>query len=337
MGQTVAEAGALLRCLRMGTGLPAAAVAAWRSLPALSEAYEHVVAPMLDDTLTDPAERARIAVSLRATSVKYGIAVLGYARLAGRAPQLDVAVLAGAVTRLYDDLIDTDCDPAADARLGELLGNRPFVAATEAELLLGRLVYDIERRLRHPPDASVFTALVSLHEYQTLSRRQRDPDVPLDVLEKITRGKGSAANLVLCGLVTPRLDLAERELAVELGETLQCLDDYMDVELDRGNGVTTLPSLGVVTLPDIAGRLRSLRPRLAACYGRRAAGPYCGMLYFLLVKSWVGRRLPLLGRLAAGPARRSSVLAFLARGQDALPAARPARTPAEAAPAREAG
>ncbi len=323
MRQGFTEIGALFRSLRMATGLPTAAVAAYRSLPGLAEAYEQVVAPFLTDTLTDPHERDRAGRSLRAMSVKFGLAMLAYARLTGRRPQLDVAVLAGAVTRLYDDIIDSDVDPSADARLAELLGNRPFTAGTEAELLLGRLVYEIERRLGHTPDESTFMALVSLHEYQVLSRRQREADIPVDVLEKITIGKGRAANLILCGIVNPGLESAERELAMDLGEALQSLDDYMDVEFDRAHGVTTLATRGMITLPEIAERLRAVKPRLVACYGVRSAGPYCGMLFFLLLESWVGRRLPVVGRLARHPARKSAVLAFLSRGADALPPAAP--------------
>ncbi|OEV29722.1 hypothetical protein AN219_14850 [Streptomyces nanshensis] len=327
MAQGFTEIGALLRSLRLATGLPSAAAAAHRSLPELTEAYERVVAPFLTETLTDPGERERAETSLRAMSVKFGLAMLAYARLTGRAPRPDVAVLAGGVTRLYDDIIDGGGDPSADARLADLLGNRPFTAGTEAELLLGRLVYEIERRLGHTPDESLLTALVSLHEHQVLSRRQREADVPVDVLEKITSGKGRAANLILCGIVHPGLDSAERELAMDLGEALQSLDDYMDADLDRAHGVTTLATLGVSTLPQIAQRLRAIRPRLVACYGRRLAGPYCGMLYFLLLKSWVGRRLPVFGRLASRPARNSAVLAFLSRGADALPPSGPGSRP----------
>ncbi|MBC2906143.1 class 1 isoprenoid biosynthesis enzyme [Streptomyces cupreus] len=323
----------------MAVGLPSAARDAYRSLPVLALAYEQVVAPLVAQSLSDPLERARVDGSLRVMSVKFGLAMLSYARLTGHRLQPDVAVLAGAVTRLYDDLIDGDGagagdragagdgngtrDPAADDRLGDLMGNRAFVPGTPAELLLGRLVHGIERTLAHPPHESVFMALVSLHEYQVLSRRQREPDVPLDVLEKITRGKGAAAHLILCGLVKPRLEPAERELVMDLGEILQSLDDYMDVEFDRGNGVTTLVSCGALTLPGIARRLRAARPRLAAVHGGRGARPYCGMLYFLLLQAWVSRRLPVLGRLARRPARRSAVLAFLSRGEDALPPAAP--------------
>lgn len=327
MGQRRAEAGALLRCLRMAAGLPSAAVAAHRALPALTEGYAKAVAPVVAATLTDSGERARVDASLRTMSVKFGLFLLGWARLTGRPVRPDVAVLAGAVTRLYDDLIDGGCDPAADARLADLLGNRVFVPGTAAELLLGRLVYGIEQRLDHWPDPSVFAALDSLHTYQVLSRRQREPGVPLEVVEEITRGKGAAAHLVLCGLVVEHPGPQERELAADLGAALQILDDWMDAAADRCNGVATLATAGAVTLPDVARRLRELRPRLVARYGRRAAGPYCGMLYFLLVMAWTGRRLPVLGRITrrlSRRARRGSPLpALLVRGRDALPPARP--------------
>ncbi len=327
MGQRWAEAGALLRCLPMAAGLPSAARAAHRALPALTESYAGVVEPLVAGTLTDPDERARVDAALRAMSVKFGLALLGWARLTGRPPRPDVAVLAGAVTRLYDDLIDGGHDASADARLADLLGDRVFVPGTAAELLLGRLVYAIERRLGHRPDPSVLAALSRLHAYQVLSRRQREPGVPLGVVEEITRGKGAAAHLVLCGLVVERPAPDERELAADLGAALQMLDDWMDADADRRNGVVTLATAGALTLPDVARRLREAGPRLVARYGRRAAVPYRGMLYFLLLLAWTGRRLPALGRLTRRVSReaggRSPIPALLVRGRDALPPARP--------------
>ncbi|MGW3288001.1 hypothetical protein ACWDR3_25550 [Streptomyces sp. NPDC001002] len=321
MGQGFVEVGALFRSGGMAVGLPSTVVGAYRSLGGLGAAYGQVVAPLVSESLADPDERARAERSLRAMSVKFGLAMLGYARLTGRTLPLDVAVLAGAVTRLYDDLIDGDTDPSADARLADLMGNRPFTAGTDAESLLGRLVRELERRLGYTPGEDVFAAIASLHEFQVLSRRQREVDVPVDVLEKITRGKGSSAHLILCSIVKPGLDPAERELAMDLGEALQSLDDYMDVGPDRAHGVTTLATLGVVTLARIAEQLRGMRPRLVACYGRRSARTYCGMLYFLLLKAWVGRYLPVLGRLTRRAAGRSAVLTVFARSGDALPPA----------------
>ncbi|SEO86962.1 class 1 isoprenoid biosynthesis enzyme [Actinacidiphila rubida] len=323
MGQRIAELGALLRCLGMSRGLPAAAAIAYRSMPELGAAYDRVAAPLVDECLAGSGEHAHVVASLRPAALKFGLAVLGYAALVDRRPPLEAVVLAGAVTRLYDDLIDGGSDPSADDRLADLLGNRRFTPATPVETLLGRLVRGIERRLHHPPDAALLDALVTLHEFQVLSRRQREPDVPTDVLEKIIRGKGAAANLVLCGVVKSPLAPAERELAMDLGEALQSLDDCMDVECDRANGVTTLASRGVVTLDGVARRLLELRADMVRCHGRRASAPYCGMLFFLLLKTWAARRLPALGRLARGPARRSAALAFLSRADDALPPAPP--------------
>jgi hypothetical protein len=129
------------------------------------------------------------------------------------------------------------------------------------------------------------------------------------------------AHLTLCCLVKPDMDAAERELVMALGEMFQSLDDYMDVWQDSRNGVATLASLGVTRLADIGVRMCVLGSRLTADYGRAAARPYRGMLFFLLLRAVVGRRLPLLGRIIGRFARRSAVLAFLTRGEDALPAA----------------
>jgi hypothetical protein len=275
----------------------------------------------VDRMISHPDDRVRVNDALRAMSVKIGYAVLSYARVAGCGRPLEVAALAGAVTRLYDDLIDGDADPFLDDRLSDLFSARPFTAGGELEGLLAQLCYEIAHRLHPLPDEAVFVALNTLHEYQCLSRRQREAGVPLDVLEKITRGKGAMANLTLCGLAKPEMDPGERELVMALGEAFQSLDDYMDVEHDRRNGVTTLASLGAATLADVGSRMRALRPRLVSRYGSAATRQYCGMIYFLLLKSVVGRRLPIIGRLARRAAGRSTLLTVLTRGDGALPPA----------------
>ncbi|HEX4814156.1 MAG TPA: class 1 isoprenoid biosynthesis enzyme [Nonomuraea sp.] len=312
----------LVRSMPLATGLPATAAFAYRTLGELADAYDRIVAPLVAGTVGDPAERRRVDRALRGMSVKIGYAVLGYARMAGRGRPVELAALAGAATRLYDDLMDGAVDERVGDRLGDLFRAQPFAPAGDLERLLAELCYQIARRLHPLPDAAPLAALNELHDYQCLSRRQREPDLPLDLLEKITRGKGAMANLTLCSLVKPRLDDGERELVMALGEALQSLDDYMDVERDRDAGVRTLASLGSMTLADVAGRLRALRPRLVAAYGRAPARRYCGMIYFLLLKSVAGRRLPVVGRLARRLASRSTVLMAFTRGDDALPPAR---------------
>jgi hypothetical protein len=45
------------------------------------------------------------------------------------------------------------------------------------------------------------------------------------------------------------------------------------------------------------------------------------MIFFLLLKSAVGRRVPFIGRITGRLAGRSAALAFLTRGAEAVPAA----------------
>lgn len=334
MRQGLGDLVALLRCGRLAAGLPNAVRFAGRTLRGLTEAYDQIVAPIVDRTITDVGERAVTNRALRAMSAKIGVAVLSYARLAGVPGQFEVAALAGAATRLYDDLIDGSAAETAqtvetartaetaDDRLGDLLNARLFYPGSELEKLLAELIDEIRQRVGPLPADTVDNTLNALHEYQCLSRQQREDAVPRAVLEKISRGKGAMANLTLCSLVKPQMDLAERELVMALGETFQSLDDYMDVEQDRINGVVTLASLGVITLMDIGLNMRALRGRLADQYGRSAARPYCGMIFFLLAKSACGRRLPAIGRMVGRLAGRSAALAFLTRGMDAIPAGR---------------
>jgi hypothetical protein len=321
MGQGLNDLVALLHCGRLAMGLPGAAIFACRRLGALTRAYDDVVAPIAERSISDLDERDRVSYALRPMSAKIGMVVLSYARLAGSEQRPEVAALAGAVTRLYDDLIDGSTTASLDERLSDLFNDRPFAANGGLERLLADLVNEIRRRVRPLPGDTVDVALNALHEYQCLSRRQQEQAVPLAVLEKICRGKGAMANLTLCSLVKPEMDSAERELVMALGETLQSLDDYMDVEQDNSNGVATLASLGAMTLMDIGSRMCVLRRRLIARYGRSAARTYCGMIFFLLLKSVVGRRVPIIGRITGRLAGRSAALAFLTRGAEAVPAA----------------
>lgn len=324
MRQGLDDLVALVRCRRLAAGLFEAIMFACRTFGALTQAYDRVVAPIVERTIVDLEERVRANRALRAMSSKIGLAMLSYARMAGGKQHLEVAALAGAATRLYDDLIDGCTDERAAESIGErlsdLFGARPFTSVSDLERLLAELVAEIRHRVL--PGDTVDIALSTLHEYQCMSRRQREKTVPLAVLEKISQGKGAMANLTLCSLVKPQMDAAERELVMALGGTFQSLDDYMDVGQDGRNGILTLASLGVVTLTDIGLSMCAFRKRLAGQYGRSAARLYCGMIFFLLVKSAVGRRLPAIGRITCRLAKHSAALAFLTRGTDVIPAQR---------------
>lgn len=312
---------ALVRCGRLSAALPAAAVFGWRIPSVLTRTYNDVVAPVVERTVSDLGERTRVNRALRAMSVNIGMVMLYYTRLAGGEQRLEVTALAGAVTRLYDDLVDCRMDASLDDRLGDLLSAGPLTAHTDAERLLAELVSEIRQRVGTAPGDTCEVALTALHEYQCLSRRQREDSVPLTVLDKICRGKGAMAHLTLCSLVNPELDADEKELVMSLGEAFQSLDDYMDVEADTHNGVVTLASLGATTLMDIGLRMRVLSSHLITRYGRTAARPYRGMIFFLLLKAAVGRRLPVLGRIVSRLAGQSATLTFLTRGAEAVAAA----------------
>jgi hypothetical protein len=301
--------------------MPAAVSYGWRMFAPLSRAYDTVVAPLVAREISDATEFVRVNRALRAMSVKIGETMVTYGRLTGHSSDVAVAALAGAVARLYDDLIDgspADDDSLGD-RLGDMFSDRPYTAASGLERLLGHLVGEIRLRLDLRDGDVAVAGLLALHEYQCLSRRQREPSTPSTTLDKICRGKGAMAHLTLCGLVNPRMDGREREVVMALGEALQSLDDYMDVALDRQDGVATLISTGAMTLADIVAKFRALREPLAARYGTPATRGYYGMLYFLLLKSVAGRRLPFLGRIGSRLAGRSEVLAFLTRGAEVIP------------------
>lgn len=319
MRQGLGDLVAVLRCGRLAVGLPGAVRFACRTFGDLTRAYDNVVAPIVYRSIADVDERAKADRALRAMSAKIGLALLSFARLAGVQAPPEVAALAGAVTRLYDDLIDSSVNVAVDDRISDLFNARLFAPAGELECLLAELVEAIRLRVDPVPGDTLDITVNALHEYQCLSRRQLEKAVPLADLEKISRGKGAMANLTLCSLVKPELDAGERELVMALGETFQSLDDYMDVEQDSINGVLTLASLGEMTLTDIAVSMRALRGRLAGQYGRSAVRPYCGMIFFLLLKSAFGRRLPAVGRIVSRLAGRFAALAFLTRGMDAIP------------------
>ncbi len=312
-GRAHHDVAALLGCWRFAPGLPGAVLFGWRMLPVLMDAYDREVAPVVA-VIVNPGAQASVDRALRAMSIKIGLSMLNFARLAGC-----IAVLAGAVTRLYDDIIDGgDGNGEQDDRLADLIRGLPFTPGSDLEGLLQALGERIRSLLVPDEDAAV-EALSALHEYQCLSRGQRDPAVSLPALEKISRGKGALASLTLSVLVKPRLAAAERELIMALGEPFQSLDDYMDVELDLANGVATLVNTGAVSLADITAQLRALRPRLARWYGAGRTRRYYGMVYFVLLRAVVSRRLPFIGRFAARFARWFNTLVFLTRGTESVP------------------
>jgi hypothetical protein len=271
--------------------------------------FDRVVAPIM--ARFSPHGQVDDATYDACTSLGYLLSA--YAATAGVRFRTDLAVLGGAVARVYDDLIDSEntddtVDDTVDARVAALFrGGRP-TPRTDRERLLHALYGELERRLDRTRDDPVFAALLALHDNQIRSRAQRDPAIGPALLADITRSKGGHAMVVLVGLVHPAL--TERQIAVvrELGAVLQLLDDYLDVDADRRSGITTTATRHELTLAGVCRDLRALRPALRACYGRHQ--PLAAVLYLNLwlsfarrhTRGWPARRRPF--RLLVRAARR---------------------------------
>ncbi|MEV0698948.1 class 1 isoprenoid biosynthesis enzyme [Saccharopolyspora sp. NPDC050389] len=269
--------------------------------------YERVVAPIVESTLGRSGPRRYVDGSMCEVCATLCFLVSGYAAIAKVPFRADLAVLGGAVARVYDDLVDEYGDDDLLERLSTLFAGGAFAPANAVERLLFALYLELARRLGRSHDDPINFALAALHEVQVRSQRQRDPTIPSPVLAEITRAKGGHALVVLFALQRPAMGIRELELVRELGEALQLLDDYMDVAADRKIGITTSATRGELSLAHICRQLRRLRPALCDFYGR--SQPLCGVIYVDLWGSFLRRRWP--SRLAAGtPAR---VLVSLAR------------------------
>jgi hypothetical protein len=228
----------------------------------------------LDDSLCD-------------VCAKLSFLLAAYAKTAGVPFRADLAALGGAVARVYDDLVDRDHDADTDRRLTKLFAGTPVAPRTPRERLLHRLYQELEARLGRDRDDPIYAALTALHDEQVRSRHQRDPAIQPVLLADITLAKGGHAMVVLLGLVKPAMTPPERAVGRALGEALQLLDDYLDVSLDRRDGITTAATRDELSLGHICRRLRALRPALVSCYGR--AQPLTGVLYVHLWWSFLRR------------------------------------------------
>lgn len=275
--------------------------------------YDEIAAPIVESIVDDPVRRAHIAAALRSAGVKLCFLIAGYAAMAGIRLRVDLGVLAGAITRAYDDLLDDFGGHELDHRLAELFRGGNFHPAGDMERLFHGLYREIERRLGRPASDPIFSALRRLHEFQVGSRRQRDPEIPNAELARITLGKGAYGTVVMFALTRPRMGQAELALLCELGGVLQQLDDYQDVELDRQAGVTTAATRGQLTLSHICCRLRELAPALRAHYGW--VRPLYAVVYVYLWFCFLRRHWP---RLGAGGGTARTPLGIVLRPGDNL-------------------
>jgi hypothetical protein len=313
------DLGALVRSIGLAGRIPAIR----RRAAGYVAAYEQVVAPIVESTMRELGPRLHVGRSLLAAGTKLSFLIAGYAEMAAVPFRADLAVLGGAVARLYDDLLDeSDYDEPGchelDRRLSILFNGGVFVPRTDVERLLHELYLEMERRLARDRDDPIFGALVAVHEYQMRSRQQRDPAISPPTLVDITQGKGGHATVVLFALLRPAMSDRELALIREVGGVLQLLDDYQDVILDRRAGVATSVTRGEVTLAHICGRLRELRSALLSHYDR--VRPFFGVVYAILWISFLRHRWPRCG--TGGPPARTPLDVLLQPGDNLVQKAR---------------
>jgi hypothetical protein len=246
----------------------------------LIRSFDEVVGPLLDRTVgTDPCTYD----VLLASSIKFGLAMWGYAEMAGLPFDAELVVLGSSFTRVYDDLVDNFDQPELDDRVAEMFGTGRFQPLSDVESLLLALYRSIETRLARPRDDPIYAAIQELHSYERQSRRQRDPGISPTEVRQITRDKGGYGLIAMFALLRPAMVDAERELLMDLGEVIQLLDDHNDIVLDRRAGVRTSTILGESTLAGLARQIRELHGRLGRFYGRARVRTLAATLFMLLV------------------------------------------------------
>jgi hypothetical protein len=257
--------------------------------PAVRRLVREFVA-VFDDVVAPVVVRAgRLEYLTDATydvCAKLGLLLAAYAATARVPFRADLAMLGGAVARVYDDLVDGE--DGDDDWATALFRGEPLAPRTDLERLLGDLYAELERRLGRDRDDPVYAELLALHDNQVRSRQQRDPAISPALLADITRAKGGHAMAVFAGLLHPAMNSAQLAAVRELGAVLQVLDDYLDVGADRLAGITTVATSGELTLAQVCRPMRALRPRLRACFDRDQ--PLSVVLYLTLWMAFLRRR-----------------------------------------------
>jgi hypothetical protein len=289
------DLGALVRSASLAGKVPGVR----RRLAAYVTVYDQVVSPIVHSVLGDHEVSRYSGDSMCEACAKLCFVLDGYASMAGLSFWVDLAVLGGAVARVYDDIVDEFGGDDLGWRLSLLFAGEDFVPRIAEERLLCELYRELERRLGRDRGDPIYLALAKLHECQVWSRRQYDPAIPSPVLADITRAKGGLATVVLFALMRAAMSDREVVLIGELGGVLQLVDDYADAACDRRTGVATMMTRGESSFADICRRLRELKPAFRRHYGREQ--PLYAVVYLSLwfcffrrwLPGWLGEWTPL--------------------------------------------
>ena len=184
----------------------------------------------------------------------YGLAAPGitgeaFCILQGRPMSRDermASTCQGAMTGLFDDLFDKH--HTSEARLHELVNDPSSVvpAGTNEKLFLAFYT----EVLRHAPDPSeIKTQLVKVREAQQASKKQEDPAITKQEIEKIMFEKGGESLIFYRMAFNDRVGKPELDMLVQLGGLIQLSNDIFDLYKDRQQGIQTLMTLATDIRP----------------------------------------------------------------------------------------
>lgn len=307
---------ATMRCLRLSAGLGVVRRFSrhdgWRLLHVVDQA----VAPLVRQSLTDPAMQERALAAFRIAAVKFGVGIWAYATMAGLRPNLELIALSTAFTRLYDDLMDHGLDHSLDDRFERILHGGNATPSSELERLMHALFHawmDNAGRC----EGQFLDDFSTLHGWQRVSRRQReDKSITAPEVDAITRAKGELGILVLYRHGRTSVDDDERKIIAHIGAVGQTLDDLHDLAVDRMDGIRTPATMGHAGVWRAGRETARLARRLRAYFGAHAARDFNGLLFLYLAglvfrRSTIKRRHP--------PAARTPFRMLIGRTHNILP------------------
>jgi hypothetical protein len=254
----------------------------------LHAAFRAHVSPLVGTAVADERQRTAIEDSLLSSSIAGGFLVESYARLAGHGPHPQLAVLAGAFTRLYDDLLDEFDDSTIADRITELFAGQSFAARTDHERVLEAIFRSLTALAPRESHGLSYRTLATLHYYQVRSLRQTSSELRIAEIWELTLAKGGWAMVVLASLVQPNMPSEEEAILYRLGGFLQLIDDYRDEAQDRQRGLHTPSTRGDLSYRHLTARLNAVADSLHGYYGSRAS-TFVDGLYIWLDIVWLSR------------------------------------------------
>lgn len=162
------------------------------------------------------------------------------ADLEGTIPTRKQLLAASAITasaRAYDDIYD-----ACPVNQGMVKGGqmKETLSGKTSSLVLPQGLNSGVKIITDNLEEAARSAMLALASAQSESIQQRLPEISDSMLETITRKKGANTALLFALNVNPNLSLERRECFEELGYLMQLVDDYIDQNQDKTNGIVTL-------------------------------------------------------------------------------------------------